>query len=83
MHERWRIAYADGTGRESNAAAEIFCQDKFNQDTSYGQYGDKNCTVVDSERLVIALALEKEDRQMVALSLDSMAAVRTIRNLAE
>lgn len=84
MDEGWRICYTDGTGgRTGKTAAGTYCQDKFNEDTTYGQYAGELSTVADAERLAIALVLEKEDTNMLAIASDSQAALATLGNISQ
>jgi len=79
----WRLCYTDGTGREGQVAAGVFSEDrKANPSQTYGTFGGPLCSVADGERLAIALALEKEESNMIAIISDSQAAVHTVWNLS-
>ena len=65
-------------------AAGIFSEDRRGNPTrTYGGFGGTSCSVADGERLTMALALEEEESNMVALVSDSQAAIQTIFNLGK
>jgi len=76
MDEGWSICYTDGMrskskgGSNVKTATGVFCDNKFNKDTIYGIFGGTPCTVADSEQPAIALCLEHEDRNMLAIASD-------------
>jgi len=84
LDEGWRVCYTDGTGREGETAAGVYSHDrKGNPPRSYGSFAGNISSVEDGERLAIALALEKEEAEMIAIASESQAAIQSIRNISK
>ena len=84
LDEGWRLCYTDGTGREGQVGAGVYSHDRRgNPLKTYRAFGGSISSVADGERLAIALALEEETSNMIALVSDSQAAIHTVHNLSK
>jgi len=84
MERGLRIAYIDFTGADGHTASGVFSIDARNNPTpTHGGYLGPECSVPDDERHAIALALDKEDHSMLAITSDSLMAIDTVKRLAQ
>ena len=73
LDEGWRLCYTDGLG----VAAGVFSEDrKGNPTRTYGAFGGTPRPVAGGEILAVAVALEEEEPDMIALVSESQAAIQ-------
>jgi len=83
IKDEWKLAFSDGTGRDSEVASGAFIQDAKDKGIKLGGYLGNLASVADGERKGIALAITNAppDRKICFLS-DSSTAIHTAIQLS-